>query len=85
MKNRIPELEKKISKATQQIQYLKLERKDVTRKFSRPSKIERSSIDRNKALNKIDLEIRKLDIAIQAANLQIKNWKQELIRNASDE
>ena len=85
LKNRIPELEKKISKATQQIQYLKLERKDVTRKFSRPSKIKRSSIDRNKALNKIDLEIRKLDIAIQAANLQIKNWKQELIRNASDE
>lgn len=85
MQDKIPALEKKIVLAKQQIKNLSSEKKNVSRQYSRSSgSIKRSTVDRDKAMSRIDADIRKLETAIQTAKLQISSWKKELIRNESD-
>jgi len=85
LQQKIPELESKILKAQHQIKNLKSDRSATLKKFSGSgSNIRRSPVDRDKALNTIDTDIRMLELAIQAAEVQIKSWQKELKLTESD-
>lgn len=82
---RIPELEKKISDAKQQIRELKKDRIEAGRIFSQTGgKIKRSSADRENGVKIIDLKISKLEVAIISAEAQIKSWKKEAAQKKSE-
>ncbi|NOX99286.1 MAG: hypothetical protein GXP30_06095 [Verrucomicrobia bacterium] len=82
LQNKIPLLEKKIVAAQQQVKNLKKDRLKTAQLYNRgSSRIKRSSADRNKAFERIDKDIRKLEIAIQTAKIQIKGWQKELLKN----
>ncbi len=84
LQNKIPLLEKKILKAQQQVKNLKNDRLKTAQLYNQgSSRIKRSSVDRNKAFEKIDADIRRLEIAIQGAEVQIKSWQNELLKNKS--
>lgn len=76
---KIKHLETKITRAHQQIASLKKERIKTSQYYrKRSGSIKRSSVDLDRALKKINGDIRKLSLAIQVANTQIESWKKEL-------
>ncbi len=76
---KIDSLKEKISSAKKQISKLRSDRTKASRYFTgRSGSIRRSPVDRDRALEKIDTDIRRLNIAITAAEAQINGWKKEL-------
>lgn len=76
---KIDSLNEKISSAKKQSSKLKADRITASRYYSRRSgSIKRSPVDRDRALKKIDADIRRLSISITAAEAQINGWKKEL-------
>ncbi|MCF6314142.1 MAG: hypothetical protein L3J39_16965 [Verrucomicrobiales bacterium] len=72
-------LETKISRAQQKIASLRKDRIKTSQYYrKRSGSIKRSPVDLDRSLKKIDGDIRKLELAIEVAQTQIKSWKKEL-------